>query len=87
MLFLFVIERWTASATSYVLLLMPLVTLAAAAVLLGEEVTPLALVGGLLVLLGVYVGTFSGQISKRLPAVFHRSRTPQTVELEINPCP
>jgi drug/metabolite transporter (DMT)-like permease len=61
MLFLFVIERWTASATSYGLLLMPLVTLVAGAVLLNEAVRPLALVGGVVVVAGVYVGAFSGR--------------------------
>jgi drug/metabolite transporter (DMT)-like permease len=59
-LFLFVIDRWSASATSYSMLLMPLVTFAAAAALAGEAVTPVFLAGGALVLGGVYVGAFAG---------------------------
>jgi drug/metabolite transporter (DMT)-like permease len=58
-LFLFVIARWTASATSYVMLLMPLVTVVAAALLANESVTPAFLVGGALVLAGVYGGAFA----------------------------
>jgi drug/metabolite transporter (DMT)-like permease len=58
-LFLFVIARWTASATSYVMLLMPLVTVVAAALLAGESVSPAFLVGGALVLAGVYGGAFA----------------------------
>jgi drug/metabolite transporter (DMT)-like permease len=44
-LYLIVIERWTASATSYSFLLMPLVSVLAAAAILGEPITA-ALVGG-----------------------------------------
>lgn len=61
-LFLFVIARWTASASSYVMLLMPLVAVVAAAILLGESVTPAFLVGGALVLAGVYLGSFAPAI-------------------------
>jgi drug/metabolite transporter (DMT)-like permease len=57
-LYVFTLERWTASAVSYMTLLMPLVTLPAAALLLGERVSPSFVVGGALVLAGVYVGAF-----------------------------
>ena len=57
-LYVFTLERWTASAVSYMTLLMPLVTLPAAALLLGERVSPSFLAGGALVLAGVYVGAF-----------------------------
>jgi drug/metabolite transporter (DMT)-like permease len=56
-LYLFALQRWTASAISYTTLLLPLVTLSAGA-LLGERVSPLLLAGGAVVLLGVYVGAF-----------------------------
>lgn len=56
--FLFVLARWTASATSYVLLLMPLWTVVAAAVVLGERITPAFVLGGALVLFGTYVAVF-----------------------------
>jgi drug/metabolite transporter (DMT)-like permease len=69
-LFLFVIGRLTASATSYVMLLMPLVTVSLGAALAGESITPAFLVGGAFVLAGVYVGAFAPPISGllRLPA-------------------
>jgi drug/metabolite transporter (DMT)-like permease len=57
-LYLFAIRRWTASAVSYVTLLMPLVTVPLAAVLLAESITPVFVVGALVVLVGVYVGAF-----------------------------
>ena len=66
-LFLFVIQRWTASATSYVMLLMPLVTIALGAALAGESITGAFLVGGAFVLAGVYVGAFAPSISRLLP--------------------
>jgi drug/metabolite transporter (DMT)-like permease len=53
---LYVLARWTASATSYAFLLFPLVAIVTGAVLLGEQVQPSFLVGGAVVLAGVYVG-------------------------------
>ena len=53
---LYILGRWTASANSYGFLLMPLVTIALGAALLGEAVQPAFVVGGALVLSGVYVG-------------------------------
>jgi drug/metabolite transporter (DMT)-like permease len=55
-LFLHILERWTASATSYALVLSPLVTITVAAALAGETVTAAFLAGGALVGLGVYLG-------------------------------
>jgi drug/metabolite transporter (DMT)-like permease len=57
-LFLYALQRWTASAVSYVTLLMPLVTVALAAVLTDERVTPSFVLGGAVILSGVYVGAF-----------------------------
>jgi len=57
-LYLFALQRWTASAVSYSTLLLPLVTLSAGAALLHERVTPLLLLGGAVVIAGVYVGAF-----------------------------
>jgi len=57
-LFVFTLQRWTASAVSYVTLLMPLVTVVLAAVLTGERITPSFLLGGAVILGGVYVGAF-----------------------------
>lgn len=55
-LFLFVLERWSASRTSYQFLLSPVVAVAAGFALADEAVTPRFLMGGLVVLLGVYIG-------------------------------
>jgi len=55
-LFTHVVQRWTASAASYVMLVMPLVTIVVAAVILGTSVSPTFLLGGAVVLGGVYIG-------------------------------
>lgn len=57
-LYLFALRRWTASAVSYVTLLMPLVTVPLAALLFGEEISLSFLVGGAVAIVGVYVGAF-----------------------------
>jgi len=74
-LFLFVISRWSASATSYVMLLMPLVTITIAAILANEAVTAAFLLGGLLVVVGVYIGAFAPPLD-RLLARRPADRTP-----------
>jgi drug/metabolite transporter (DMT)-like permease len=62
-LIVWILSRWTATATSYIGVLTPLVTVAAASVLAGEKPTSTFLIGGLFVLLGVYVGALSSQTS------------------------
>jgi drug/metabolite transporter (DMT)-like permease len=57
-LYVFTLQHWTASAVSYVTLLMPLVTVTVGAVLLGERITPSFVLGGAVILGGVYVGAF-----------------------------
>ena len=57
-LFVFTLQRWTASAVSYVTLLMPLVTVALAVAFTGERITPSFAIGGAVILGGVYVGAF-----------------------------
>lgn len=66
-LFLYVIQRWSASATSYVMLLMPLVTVSVGALIAGESVTLAFLAGGAFVLAGVYLGAFAPPIARLLP--------------------
>lgn len=56
LLVLYLLARWTASATSYSFLLFPLVAVALGALLLDEPVQPTFLVGGAIVLAGVYLG-------------------------------
>jgi drug/metabolite transporter (DMT)-like permease len=58
-LFLYVLRRWTATATSYLLVLSPLVTVAVASLLAGERISPQFAVGGVLVGVGVYIGALS----------------------------
>jgi drug/metabolite transporter (DMT)-like permease len=55
-LYLHVLSHWTASATSYSFLLIPVATVIVAALLLGEAITALFVVGAALVLAGVWVG-------------------------------
>ncbi len=59
-LFVFLMGRWTASAVSYSLLLQPLATFVYSAILTGEPITPALFVGAAIILLGVYIGAFSG---------------------------
>jgi drug/metabolite transporter (DMT)-like permease len=59
-LFLFVLGRWTASASSYSIVIMPLVAIAAGALLRGEAVSPFFIVGAIVVGVGVYIGALSG---------------------------
>jgi drug/metabolite transporter (DMT)-like permease len=55
-LYVLVVRRWTASAASYQMVLIPLVTVGLSAVLQGERITWLFAVGSLCVLVGVYLG-------------------------------
>lgn len=59
-LFLFVIKRWTASASVYALTLMPVVAVTLGALLADEAITSEILIGGALVIAAVYVGAISG---------------------------
>lgn len=57
-LYLYVLGRWTASATSYSFLLFPVSTVFLASWLLNEELSSRFIIGGILVLLGVWLGAF-----------------------------
>jgi drug/metabolite transporter (DMT)-like permease len=56
LLVLVVVQRWTASATSYIFVLMPVVAVAAGALIADEAITLTTVVGGAVVCAGVYVG-------------------------------
>lgn len=60
-LFVYVLSRWTASAASYAVLFFPLVATLLATWLVKETVTPLFLMGGLVVIAGVWIGAFYGK--------------------------
>ena len=65
-LFLFVVRRWTASATSYQFVLLPFVTVVVAAWLAGETVKLEFILGGALVLAGVWVGAVAQAAGKTM---------------------
>ena len=58
-LVLVVIQRWTASTTSYIFVSMPLVAVVTGALLADEEITLTTLLGGAVVTAGVYVGAIA----------------------------
>jgi drug/metabolite transporter (DMT)-like permease len=66
-LFLAMLRRWTASASSYALVAMPLVAIALGALIRGEVITPIFIVGGVLVAIGVYIGALSGSVIRGSP--------------------
>lgn len=55
-LFIWLLGRWSASATSYAIMLFPIVGTLGSALLLGEPITPAFVLGGVLVLIGVWIG-------------------------------
>jgi len=59
-LFLYVIARWTASATAYVVTLMPVVAITLGVLVADEELTPELVVGAVVVLIAVWIGALSG---------------------------
>lgn len=60
-LFLYVIKRWSASATVYSVAAMPVVAVLLGAVLLDQPVTLEVVAGGALVLAAVYLGAMAGE--------------------------
>jgi drug/metabolite transporter (DMT)-like permease len=60
-LMVWLLSRWTATATSYSTVLQPLVTVAVGSWLAGEQITLPFVAGGAFALLGVYVGVLTGQ--------------------------
>ena len=64
-LFLYVIRRWSASATVYAVAGMPVVTAGLGAVMLDQPITVEVVVGGTLVIVAVYVGAIAR--ARKLP--------------------
>jgi drug/metabolite transporter (DMT)-like permease len=60
-LFVWTVKRWTATGMSYMFVLMPVVAAILGALLLDEPVTLPTVIGGLIVLAGVYIGALSGE--------------------------
>ncbi|HSL98062.1 MAG TPA: EamA family transporter [Candidatus Deferrimicrobiaceae bacterium] len=67
-LYLFGIERWSASGMAYSTLLLPFVSVTAASLLTGEAFSPAFAVGGVVMVVGVYVGAFLAHRPKRSTA-------------------
>lgn len=79
-LFVYVLQRWTASAASYATLLFPFVGIVVATILTGETFDSSFFVGGAVMLLGVYIGAFQARP--------HRSSATSAPEcLPIDECP
>lgn len=76
-LFLYVVQRWTASASVYAIALMPVVAVTLGALLAAEPITLELVLGGLLVMTAVYVGALSGRRGRA-----HGERTAD-VEAEV----
>ena len=53
---LVVVQRWTASSTSYIFVLMPVVAVALGALVADERITATTILGGGIVCAGVYMG-------------------------------
>jgi drug/metabolite transporter (DMT)-like permease len=66
-LFLYVVRRWTASATVYAVAAMPVVAVLLGALMLDQPITGRMLVGGMLVIGAVYLGAVSKR--SRAPTV------------------
>jgi drug/metabolite transporter (DMT)-like permease len=58
-LILLVVRRWTASATSYVFVLFPVVTMLLGALLADEPLTARGVIGALVVMSGVWFGALA----------------------------
>ncbi|HSG79397.1 MAG TPA: DMT family transporter [Acidimicrobiia bacterium] len=67
-LLLVVVRRWTASATSYMFVLFPVMTMLLDAVLLDEPITAQGVVGAVLVMAGVWFGALSPGARRALAA-------------------
>lgn len=71
-LVMFILKHWTASAISYQFVLLPFISLTASGLLGIEKLTPMLLVGGGLVLTGVFIGvmfTTKKKASEALPVI------------------
>ncbi|MFP3854900.1 MAG: EamA family transporter [Anaerolineales bacterium] len=66
-LFLFVVRRWTASATVYSIAGMPVIAVVLGWLLLDQAITVEFLIGSVLVLAAVYLGAIARRKSVRVP--------------------
>ena len=59
-LFLFVLRRWSATGTSYATAIIPVITVIVGSLLASEPITLTMVIGGAIVLVGVYIGALAG---------------------------
>jgi drug/metabolite transporter (DMT)-like permease len=60
-LFLFVLRRWSATGTSYATAIIPVITVIVGSLLASEPITVGMVIGGAIVLVGVYIGALAGK--------------------------
>jgi drug/metabolite transporter (DMT)-like permease len=79
-LLVYVIKRWTASASSYQFVLFPIITITVASWLAKETVSSVFLIGCVFVLLGVYIGAIANpeQVKRTFSGLLPRPKTPCT---------
>jgi drug/metabolite transporter (DMT)-like permease len=75
--YVYALGRWTASAVSYSTLLVPMVTLPVAVMVAGETITPGLIMGGAIILAGVYLGAFA-----RRPQRWSASSLPECLPID-----
>jgi drug/metabolite transporter (DMT)-like permease len=85
LLFLFVLKRWLASSVAYEFVLAPFVATALGAWLLDESVSPLTVVGAVLVLAGVYIGALSRREQTPADAPPSGAEAETTARVETGP--
>jgi drug/metabolite transporter (DMT)-like permease len=83
--YLFVLRRWTASGASYEFVLAPIVAAVFAAIFQGERITRGIVLGGVLVLVGVYVGALLHTGKERRGASGEETHVAAALEDESRP--
>jgi drug/metabolite transporter (DMT)-like permease len=83
--YLFVLRRWTASGASYEFVLAPIVAAVFAAIFQGERISGGIVLGGVLVLVGVYVGALLHTGKERRGASGEETHVAAALEDESRP--
>jgi drug/metabolite transporter (DMT)-like permease len=78
LLYVYVLQHWSASRASYVMVIIPFITVALSAWLDGERIGRGLVVGGLLVLAGVYFGALRRPSPALTPQARARTSSPST---------
>ena len=86
-LYVYVVGRWTATAAAYTVVLMPLVTVPVGLLLAGEAMSPPLLLGGAVVLAGVYVGAVTSRGAGARSAARTAVAAPVSASVETPGCP